>query len=115
MSLSIDHIEVTDHTIELFYWERSLELKSIIFRTEEFELWRQSSGPVDWNSYWTNWQPHKEEEPGHLTIAKDIERFAMQKLQGMIVGPLSAPPQIDIKPMRRVGEEPGATNSKKLG
>ena len=102
---SIDHIEVSDSLIEVFYWISHKPVReSLLFKTGEFEAWLSGQREIA-ADYWSHWRPEENSEPEHYQIWMDIEQYFMHKMQALSQSVVPDHILASKKPMSRVSQD----------
>ena len=102
---SIDHIEVSDSLIEVFYWiSFNPERESLLFKTKEFEAWLSDQREIT-SDYWSHWKPEENSEPEHYQIWMDIEQYFIHKMQALSQSVIPEYMLTSKKPMSKVSPQ----------
>jgi hypothetical protein len=111
----IDHIEVSDHIIDVSYWiPDHNDKKSAIFRIQEYEHWLLGQRDVSLSAYWDQWDPKALDSPSYQIVLDDVRQYLGFKFDMFKLSyEKTAPAYSDKKPMTRVSVSGGGKSGSK--
>ena len=71
----IDHIEVSDNSIEITYWLSEFKDKqTVVTKVVDFEKWLSSKRSISISAYWDHWDSNHKDGISNQIVIRDIKQ-----------------------------------------